>query len=159
MNVSIDRSLIIHDKLVLVDNKLYAIGFAKSIASYTLHFTILNSFTGEVLRSSNVPANILNPWTESAVITHPSFTHPMAVWVDKGMLRYIGLALNLDHKPKSAGGSGYVQIKDVGVNGQFVVTRQNGLGIVMRFEDGQIITRALWEFKDVVRVICTFPTG
>jgi hypothetical protein len=154
LNPSTTRSLIIHDKLVLTDSKLYAIGFAKSTASYTLHVTVLNPSTAEVLRSYNVPANILNPWRESAVIVHPTFAHPVAVWLEGGVLRYVPLGLNPKEKPISAGGSGYVQIKDVGLNGQMVVIRKNGLGIVMRFEDDRITTKRLWEFEDAVRLPC-----
>jgi len=142
--------LVIHNKLVLVDNKLYAIGFAKSTVSYTLHVTILNSSTAEVLRSSDIPANILDPWTESAVITHPSFAHPVAAWLEKGILRYVALTPTLRERPKSARGSGYTQIRDVSVNGQMVIVRQNGLGTVMGFEEDQITTKILWEFEDTV---------
>jgi len=143
---------------VLVDNKLYAIGFAKSTVSYTLHVTILNSSNAQVLRSSDIPANILDPWTESAVITHPSFAHPVAAWLEKGILRYVALTLTPREKPKSAKGSGYAQIRDVGANGQVVVIRQNGLGVVVGFEEEQT-TKILWEFEDAVGLLCVSLTG
>lgn len=159
MNVLIARSLIIHHKLVLIDNKLYVIGFAKSTASYTLHATILDPYNAEVLRSSHVPANILDPWTESAVLTHPSFAHPVAVWLEKGVLRYVPLTPRLNEKPKSSKGSGYTQIKNIAVDNQVVIVHQNGSGIVMGFEDDHITTKTLWKFEDAVRLPCAFMTG
>ena len=78
----------------------------------------------------------------------------MAVWLEKGKICHVPLTLALSEKVKSTKRSDYIGIKDVGVNGQVVIVRQNGLDVVMGFEN-DATTKTLWEFDEIVRHPCT----
>ena len=76
----------------------------------------------------------------------------MAVWLEKGKICHVPLTSTLSEKVKSMKGSDYTEIKDVGVNGQVVVIRRNGLGVVMGFENDHATTKLLWEFEGAVKL-------
>lgn len=147
------RSKITYTKLVLATNTVYAIGVTKTAAaSHTLHVTTLNVTTGEVIHSANIGANIADPWKESATVLNPSLQLPVAVWLEKGTLRYVSLTPTLNGKPKSARGSGFVGIIDVGAGsrGQIVAVRQGGLGVLYRLDGEQTSATVVWEYEDAV---------
>lgn len=164
MTFALQSSLIIYKKLILTSNAIYVIGVAKSFASYTLHVTSLNPLTGEVIQSSDIAANIVDPWSEFTVVT-PSSEQPVALWLEQGNLRYVMLTPNLKAKVRATDVSGYAQVKGVGTSdfGQVVLVRRNGMGVVMKVEDNPISVQKLWEFKDAVspylRIVAFWSTN
>jgi len=112
----------------------------------------LNASTGEVIHSANIGANIADPWKESVTVLNPSLQLPVAVWLEKGTLRYVPLTPTLNGKPKSARGSGFIRIIDAGVGrrGQVVAVRQDGLGVLFQLDGEQTSATVVWEYEDAV---------
>ncbi|KAF9528732.1 hypothetical protein CPB83DRAFT_813238 [Crepidotus variabilis] len=145
-------SLIIHNKLVLTNDALYAVGFAKSLVSYTLHITSINPQTGKIIEASNIgTASIVDPLTELTVVTSLDLPKPIALWLEQGSLRHLALTPTLREKPKPLKGSGYTRIEDVGMahQGQVVLVRRNGLGVVLKVEGDKFTSKATWEFEEL----------
>lgn len=112
----------------------------------------MNVTTGEVIHSANVGANIANPWKESATVLNPTLQLPVAVWLEKGTLRYVPLTPMLNGKPKSARESGFVGIIDVGAGsrGQIVAVREGGLGVLYQLDGEKTSATIVWEYEDAV---------
>ncbi|CAA7264034.1 unnamed protein product [Cyclocybe aegerita] len=143
-------SLVLHSKLVLTPTTLYAVGLAKSIASYTLHVTSLSPATGEVITSSNIASSIVDPLTQFTVLARPDLAKPVALWLEQGALRYVGLSPNLKEKAKPIKGANYASIIELGLeqHGQAVVVRQDGSSFVLRLDGDVGYAKAVWEFED-----------
>jgi len=149
---SFRRSLVIHSKLVVTPETVYAIGVAKSTASYTLHVTTLSTASGETIHSGNIGSSIADPLTQLTILTHEDLGRPIALWLEQGTLRYVGLTPTLKEKSKPLKGSGYSQLVDVGLgaHGQVVVLRKDSSSTLLKFEGESMTAVARWEFEDSV---------
>ncbi|KAF8153864.1 hypothetical protein B0H34DRAFT_661928 [Crassisporium funariophilum] len=145
-------SLVIHSKLILTTDALYAVGVAKSMASYTLHVSTLSPATGEVIASGNIGSSIIDPLKEFTILSLPSSPRPVALWLEQGTLRYVGLTPTLKEKAKPIKGVGYTEILDVGLTnyGHTVIQRKDGSTFVLKLEGDVGSAKNIWEFDDSV---------
>ena len=145
-------SLVIHTHLLLTDDAIYAVGAAKSIASYTLHASVLSPTTGELLTSANLPSNIANPLREFMVLTRHDTDSTHVIWLENGFIKSLVLTPKLSNKPSTVKGAGYAQILDVGLSdhGQLVATREDGASLVLKLEEDGLSLTSTWEFKNSV---------
>ena len=99
-----------------MDSTIYAIGLAKSFASYTLHVTALSVETGELLTMQNIPSSI-----------------------EEDVVKFVTLTPKLANKPQGLKGSINAGIVDVGLSGHglFVVRKEDGSASVFRLDQGR----------------------
>jgi ER membrane protein complex subunit 1 len=147
------RSLVIYDQVVVSGSTLYAIGLAKSFASYTLHITTLSSATGELLTDIHLPSNIANKRVDFFPIAQSGKRKLYLVWLEEGTVKYVALTPDLTNTPKSIAGSGYEQIIDLrlGDSGIFLARRKDGSSYVFQPRSGKV--EQTWEFADSVSLI------
>ena len=149
---TLPSSLVIHTHLLLTDDAVYAVGAAKSIASYTLHVSVLCPTTGELLTSANLPSSIANPLREFMVLTRHDTDSTHAIWLENGFIKSLVLTPKLSNKPSTVKGAGYAQILDVGLSdhGQLVATREDGASRVLKLEEDGLSLTSIWQFENSV---------
>ena len=142
--------MVILEHLVVTDSTIYAIGLAKSYASYTLHVTALSAETGDLLTAQNIPSSIENGPDDFFALPPSTSEDPRLVWVEKGVVKSIALTPKLAKKPQSLRGSTNTKILDVGLSeqGLFVVKREDGSASVFRLNQNTI--ELTWDFADLV---------
>ncbi|KDR78137.1 hypothetical protein GALMADRAFT_94668 [Galerina marginata CBS 339.88] len=145
-------SLVINSRLIQTADALYAVGVAKSTASFTVHVTSLSPSTGEVVQSSHIPSSITDPLNQFIVLTRPDLSKPVALWLEQGTVRYVGLTPTLKEKAKPIKGIGYAHIVDVGLNdhGHAVVVRTDGSSFVLKLVGEIGLASSAWEFEDSI---------
>jgi outer membrane protein assembly factor BamB len=151
------RSLVILERLTVTDSTIYAVGLAKSFASYTLHVTALSAETGELLTTQNIPSNIQNGSDDFLMLFPPTSEDPRLVWIEKGVVRSVALTPKLTSKPQSLRGSANTKILDVGLSehGMFIVKKEDGSATV--FKLNQNAFESLWDFADSVSCVLFVP--
>jgi hypothetical protein len=151
------RSLVIYEQLLVSDSTIYAIGLAKSFASYTLHVTALSSATGDLLTTIDIPSNIVNGLGDHFPLSHTGVQNPSLVWLEDDTIKYLVLTPKLENKSTSVSSSGYDKILNVGLGdkGIFVARRVDGSSHVLRLESGKV--EQTWEFADSVSLL--HPSG
>ena len=150
MNRSFFRSLVILERLTVTDSTIYAIGLAKSYASYTLHVTALSVETGELSTTRNIPSSIENGPDDFLSLSPATSEDPRLVWIEKGVVKSVALTPKLANKPQSLKGSTNAKIADVGLSeyGLFVVRKEDGSASVFRLNQNAI--ESIWDFADSV---------
>ena len=111
--------LVIHTHLLLTNDAIYAVGAAKSAASYTPF-------------SPPLPSSIANPLFESMVLNRNDTNSTYAIWLENGLVKSLVSTPNLSIKPSTAG---CVQILDVGFKSerrQLVATREDGASRILK---------------------------
>ncbi|KAF8963227.1 hypothetical protein BDZ97DRAFT_1038548 [Flammula alnicola] len=143
-------SLVIHSRLIFTADTIYAVGVAKSTASYTLHITSLSPSKGEVIKSTNVISSIIDPLSQFITLTHSNMSDPVALWLEQGTLRYLTLNPSLKEKSRAMKGMGFAHILDVGLNdhGHAVIVRKDGSSFVVKIDGETGYPKAVWEYKD-----------
>jgi len=131
---------------------IYAIGVAKSFASYMLHVTTLSPSTGEAINSAKLASSIVDPLSQFISLTRTGSSQPMMLWLEQGALRYIDLTPTLNQKAKALKGTGYAKILDVGLDnqGHVVIVRDDGSSLILRFDAEIGLAKSIWEFQDSV---------
>jgi hypothetical protein len=139
-------------KLIPTPEAIYAIGVAKSIASYMLHVTALSPSTGEVINSAKLASSIVDLLSQFISLTRSGSSQPMMLWLEQGTLQYIDLTPTLNQKAKALKGTGYAKILDVGLGnqGHIVIVRDNGSSFILRFDAEIGLAKYVWEFQDSV---------
>jgi len=148
--------LVVLERLTVTDSTIYAIGLAKSYASYTLHVTALSSETGELLTTRNIPSSIENGSDDFFSLSPSTSEDPRLVWIEKGIVKSMALTPKLTNKPQSLRGSTNARIVDVGLSeyGLFVVRKEDGSASVFKLNQNAI--DSIWDFADSVSC-CTVP--
>ncbi|KAF4611826.1 hypothetical protein D9613_004025 [Agrocybe pediades] len=143
-------SMVIHAKLTLSQSTLFATGFAKSTASFTLHATSLSLPTGELNTFVNIPSALADPLHQFILLTRPDLEKPIAIWLEQGAFRYVALTPDLLEKPRSVKGEGFARLVDIGLSefGYAVVLRNDESSFVMRLEGMVGQAKPVWEFDD-----------
>ncbi|KAF5329789.1 hypothetical protein D9619_009250 [Psilocybe cf. subviscida] len=113
---------------------LYVLAVVQSIASYTLHVTTLNPFTGALLKGQHLQSTLLNPLVQFAVLAASSrtvgaagavntiattpapATVPVVAWLKTRTLRHLMLTLELDEKLRLMPELGFKRVVDVGAH-------------------------------------------
>ena len=133
-----------------MDSTIYAIGLAKSFASYTLHVTALSLETGELLTTRNIPSSIENGSDDFFALSPSTSEDPRLVWIEKGVVKSVALTPKLANNPQGLKGSTSARIIDVGLSGHglFVVRKEDGSASVFRLDQGAI--ESIWDFADSV---------
>lgn len=151
------RSLVILERLTITDSVVYAIGLAKSYASYTLHVVALSTETGELLTTQNIPSNIENGPDDFFTLSPSTSRDPRLVWIEKGVVRSLVLTQKLTNKPQSLRGSSNTKILDVGLSeyGMFIVKREDGSASVFKLNKNTI--EHTWDFADSVSCRAVVP--
>lgn len=144
------RSLVILERLTVIDSTIYAVGLAKSYASYTLHVTALSAETGELLTTRNIPSSIENGPDDFFTLSPSTSEDPRLIWIEKGVVKSMALTPGLGGKPQSLKGSSNAKIVDVGLSeyGLFVVRKEDGSASV--FKLNQNVIESIWDFADSV---------
>ncbi|KAF8872794.1 hypothetical protein CPB84DRAFT_1854287 [Gymnopilus junonius] len=142
-------SLIIHTKLISTPEALFAVGIAKSTATYTIHVTSISPTTGEVIHSANIPSRVEDPFTEFTILTRPELTKPIVLWLEKGTIGHVALTPTLKEKPRPIQGDVYSQFLDVGLtnHGQAVLLREDGSSAVLKLSEEGRLAKSKWEFQ------------
>ena len=137
-------------RLSVTDSTIYAIGLAKSYASYTLHITTLSAETGELLTTQNIPSSIESALGDFFVLSSPTSEDPRLIWIEKGVVKSVVLTQKLTSKSQSLPGSTNTRILDVGLSehGLFVVKREDGSASVFKLIQNTI--NHIWDFADSV---------
>jgi hypothetical protein len=145
-------SLVIHTHLLFTNDAIYAVGAAKSFASYTLHVAVLSPTTGELLASANLPSSIANPLREIMVLTCNDTDSTHAIWLENGLVKSLVLTPKLSNKPSTIEGAGYAQILDVGLSkyGQLVATREDGASRILKLDEDGLSLASIWQFENSV---------
>ncbi|KIK01760.1 hypothetical protein K443DRAFT_550803 [Laccaria amethystina LaAM-08-1] len=143
-------SLVIHTHLLFTNDAIYAVGAAKSFASYTLHVAVLSPTTGELLASANLPSSIANPLREIMVLTCNDTDSTHAIWLENGLVKSLVLTPKLSNKPSTIEGAGYAQILDVGLSkyGQLVATREDGASRILKLDEDGLSLASIWQFEN-----------
>ena len=138
------------ERLTVTDSTIYAIGLAKSYASYTLHVTSLSLETGELSTTQNIPSSIANGSADFFALSPSTSEEPRLVWIEKGVVKSVALTSKLTNKPQSLRGSTNARIIDVGLSeyGLFVVRKEDGSGSVFKLNQNAI--ESIWDFADSV---------
>lgn len=147
--------MVILERLVVTDSTIYAIGLAKSFASYTLHVTTLSAEAGELLTTRNIPSSIQDGSDDFFALFPPTAEDPCLVWIEKGAVKSVALTPKLANKPQSVKGSKNAKIVDVGLSeyGLFVVKKEDGSASVLRLDRSTI--ESIWDFADSVSCCAT----
>lgn len=134
----------------MTDSTIYAIGLAKSYASYTLHATALSAETGELLTTHNIHSSIENGSEDFLTLSPPTSEDPHLVWVEKGVVKSVTLTPKLANKPRSLKGYSAARIADVGLleHGIFVARKEDGAASVFKLNRNAI--ESIWDFADSV---------
>lgn len=142
--------MVILERLVVTDSTIYAVGLAKSYASYTLHVTALSAETGELLTTRNIPSSIQDGSDDFFTLFPPTAEDPRLVWIEKGVVRSVALTPKLANKPQSVKGSTNAKIIDVGLSeyGLFVVKKEGGSASVFKLNQNTV--EPIWDFADSV---------
>jgi hypothetical protein len=142
--------LVILERLTVTDSTIYAIGLAKSYASYTLHVTALSAETGELLTTRNIPSSIENGPGDFFTLSPSTSEDPRLVWIEKGVVKSVALTPKLTNKPQNLKGSTNARIVDVGLSeyGLFVVRKEDGSASVFKLNQDAI--ESIWDFADSV---------
>ncbi|KAK0476054.1 hypothetical protein IW261DRAFT_1491717 [Armillaria novae-zelandiae] len=128
---------------------VYAVGVAKSYASYTLHVAALSSESGQLLSSAHVPSSIASPSSDLVLLT--SNTVSRLAWLEQGSVKSVALSTSLKEKPTTIKGANYKRVLDVGLSkqGYMVAVMLDGTGRVFRLgEDGSDLNN-IWEFRRI----------
>ncbi len=152
-------SLVIYTNIIATPTAIYAVGVAKSYASYTLHVTALSSESGQLLSSAHVPSSITNPSSDLVLLT--SNTVSRLAWLEQGSVKSVALSTPLKEKPATIKGADYKRILDVGLSkqGYMVAIMLDGTGRVFRLgEDGSDLNN-IWEFEGSVSACKTLSLG
>ena len=142
--------MVILERLTVKDSTIYAIGLAKSYASYTLHVTALSSETGELLTTRNIPSSIENGSDDFFALSPSTSEDPRLVWIEKGVVKSVTLTPKFTNKPQSLRGSTNARIIDVGLSeyGLFIVRKEDGSASVLKSNQNAI--ESVWDFADSV---------
>ncbi|KAG0701659.1 hypothetical protein DFH29DRAFT_925728 [Suillus ampliporus] len=145
-------SLVLYSHMICDPSTVYLVGFAKSVASYTLHVTTLSATTGEVIASVNIPANIKDGQSKFVAVSSPTgpATTPCVNWLEDGTLKAAVLTPDLKGQVMVLPGVKYDNIRDFGLstNGQFLAITDGGAAHVMHFDVQTSSLRPIWEFGD-----------
>ncbi|OCH86588.1 DUF1620-domain-containing protein [Obba rivulosa] len=147
-------SLVVYFKVVPTLAAVYLIGLTKSIASYTLHVSVISPDTGELVISANLPSSIRDGLTDVLLLSdsrNPELK-PCMVWIESGAVRSIALSPELKGSGSTTKGSIYKGILDVGLSehGQIVALKEDGTARVMKLEHDGL--KVIWEFADSATV-------
>ncbi|KAK0497691.1 hypothetical protein EDD18DRAFT_1158925 [Armillaria luteobubalina] len=140
-------SLVIYTNVIATPTAVYAVGVAKSYASYTLHVTALSSESGQLLSSAHVPSSITNPSSDLVLLTRNTVSR--LAWLEQGSVKSVTLSTSLKEKPTTNKGANYKRVLDVGLSkqGYMVAIMLDGTGRVFRLgEDGSDLNNN-WEFE------------
>ncbi|KAF5352206.1 hypothetical protein D9758_009183, partial [Tetrapyrgos nigripes] len=131
-------SLVTYSNLLITPQSIYAVGLAKSFASYTLHVTTLSPATGEVISTSAIPSSISNGLKDFLLLNKPS-NPPYLVWTESGnTLKFLELTPTLQKKPSFPKDKLFSKIVDLGLgsHNMFVVIKEDGTGHIMAVNAG-----------------------
>ena len=147
--------MVILEHLAVTDSAIYAIGLAKSFASYTLHVTTLSAATGELLTTRNIPSSIENGSDDFFTLSPSTSEGPRLVWIEKGIVKSVALTPKLTSKPQSLKGSTNARIVDIGLSeyGLFVTRKEDGSASVFKLTQNTI--EPIWDFADSVSLYAT----
>jgi hypothetical protein len=148
-------SLTIFTHVLATPTTIYLIGLAKSIASYTLHLTTLSTSTGEEVSSTHVTSSITHVSDIYPVQDlRQSSATPVIAWLQQDELMSFALTPQLGGKPKSAKGTKYKELVDVGLrnHGQLVAIASDSSSSVLQLATDASGFKTLWNFADSVRI-------
>lgn len=148
-----NRSLVIYSKIVPTPDAIYLVGLAKSVASYTLHISIIAPSTGTLITSGDIPSSIRDGLTDFLVLSDSSSAR--ITWLEQGTLKSITLCPELKGKPLAVQSTSFKAIKDVGLRdkGYFVAIKSDDTARVMKISgDGKNI-KGISEFPDSVSIV------
>ncbi|PPQ95955.1 hypothetical protein CVT26_016121 [Gymnopilus dilepis] len=143
-------SLIIHSKLILTHDALFAVGIAKSTASYTIHVTSILPSTGEIINSANIPSKVEDPFTEFTVLTRSDVSKPVVLWLEKGTIGHVALTPTLKEKAKPIiMGDVFRKFTDIGLidYGQVLLLKEDGSNVVLKLDADGRLANSKWEFE------------
>ena len=138
----------------------YIIGYAKSIKSYTLHATSLNSKTGAQFASQNIPSTLsssLSPFIALAPRTEIEdgkyvVVDGRVIWLEgtQGQMRSFPLDSDLTGKVGAFKGVQYNSIVSVCLDteGYFMTIKEDGSGTLVRSNAKREGIGAVWEWTD-----------
>ncbi|KAF8577387.1 DUF1620-domain-containing protein [Ramaria rubella] len=144
-----DRSSsVLYCKIVTAELTTYIVGFTKSFNAYTLRVVALNSSTGLVLSSADIPSNVNGPF-DFVALTSSRTPQPMIAWLEDGYIRTASLNTELKIKPKILRDDIYKELKDVGIAdaGIVVALKRDGTSHVLRVVQ-ETNVKKVWEFAN-----------
>lgn len=152
-------SLVVYSAVIPIGSTVYAIGLAKSFASYTVHITALSAADGTILAEVDVPSSITGDGPSSfltlsiKVQEDPTeYAAARIVWLEGGVIKSFPLTAGLKGKPASVKGAVYEKIIDAGLGdyGMFVALKDDGSGRVIKLGEEEKGLKVIWEFADSV---------
>lgn len=148
-----------YSAVIPTGSAVYAIGLAKSFASYTLHITALSPVDGSVLADVDVPSSITGDGPTSFLALSmknkedpTEYAAVQIAWLEGGTIKSVGLTAELKGKPVSVKGAAYEKIIDAGLGdyGMFVALKDDGSGRVIKLSEEEKGLKVIWEFADSV---------